>query len=297
MDNDDRQVGRILSRREILALFGAAGAAVLAGCVPQQAGSTPPASATTEVVVSSPTVAATPAPSAETQTSVPQATADSSATVPASASTPTTSAATTGMLPTCIVSPEQTEGPYFVDDQLNRADIRSDPSDGSVKEGAPLQLTLRVSQANSNGCQPLAGAIVDIWHCDALGVYSDVTDPGFNTVGKKFLRGYQVTDANGTVQFTTIYPGWYQGRTVHIHFKIRADSAAGQSYEFTSQLYFDDSITDQVHAQAPYASKGQRTIRNAGDGIFRNGGNQLLLSPTVAGQGYAATFDVGLQMA
>ncbi len=86
------------------------------------------------------------------------------------------------------------------------------------------------------------GAIVDIWHCDAAGVYSDATDPGFNTVGKKFLRGYQVTDANGGVQFTTIYPGWYRGRTVHIHFKVRAKAKSGQSYEFTSQLYFDDAI-------------------------------------------------------
>jgi protocatechuate 3,4-dioxygenase beta subunit len=103
-----------------------------------------------------------------------------------------------------------------------------------------------------------------------------------------------VTDANGTVRFTTIYPGWYLGRTVHIHFKVRADSKSGQSHEFTSQLYFDDSITDQVHTQAPYAKKGQHTLRNNGDGIFRNGGDQLLLSLTRAKQGYAATFDIGL---
>ena len=172
-------------------------------------------------------------------------------------------------LPACIVSPEQTEGPYFVDEKLNRSDIRVNPGDGSVKEGVPLQLTLRVFQVGSTGCTPLSGAIVDIWHCDALGVYSDVADPRFNTVGSKFLRGYQVTDANGTVQFATIYPGWYQGRTVHIHFKVRMDGTSGQGYEFTSQLYFDDSISDRVEAQPPYASQGQRTTKTLGIEFFK----------------------------
>ncbi|MGI2906000.1 intradiol ring-cleavage dioxygenase [Tolypothrix sp. VBCCA 56010] len=199
--------------------------------------------------------------------------------------------------PGCIVSPEQTEGPYFVDEKLNRSDIRSDPSDGSVKDGVPLELTLRVSQISSTSCIPLTGATVDIWHCDALGIYSDVNDPSFSTVGKKFLRGYQVTNAQGTVEFTTIYPGWYPGRTVHIHFKVRTNATSQKSYEFTSQLYFDDSITDQVHAQTPYASKGQRTMKNAQDGIFKDGGDQLLLTPTKTSQGYAATFDIGLQTA
>ena len=138
--------------------------------------------------------------------------------------------------------------------------------------------------------------VVDVWHCDALGVYSDATDPNFNTIGKKFLRGYRVTDAKGTAQFKTIYPGWYQGRTVHIHFKIRTAPTSGRSYEFTSQLYFDDSVTDRVHAQEPYASKGQRTLRNNRDGIFRDGGDQLMLALTKDGQGYAATFDIGLQI-
>ncbi|MCC5638114.1 intradiol ring-cleavage dioxygenase [Nostoc sp. CHAB 5844] len=198
--------------------------------------------------------------------------------------------------PACVVSPQQTEGPYFVDEKLNRSDIRFDPVDGSVKEGVPLQLTLHISQVGSNGCTPLVGAIVDIWHCDALGVYSDVTDRSFSTVGKKFLRGYQVTDAQGNVQFTTIYPGWYPGRTVHIHFKVRTDETSGQGYEFTSQLYFDDAMSDRIYTQAPYASKGQRTQKNADDGIFQDGGKQMLLKLTNNGQGYTATFDVGLQI-
>ena len=97
--------------------------------------------------------------------------------------------------------PELTEGPYFVDEQLDRSDIREDPTDGAVVEGVPLELALRVSQINSTGCAPLAGAQVDVWHCDALGVYSDVSDPGFNTAGQQFLRGYQITDQDGVVRF------------------------------------------------------------------------------------------------
>ncbi len=211
-----------------------------------------------------------------------------------STQTPTRTALAT--TPTCVVRPQQTEGPYFVDEKLNRSDIRSDPSDGSVKQGVPLRLVFHVSQIDSSSCTPLTGATVDIWHCDALGVYSDVTDPSFSTVGKKFLRGYQVTDANGTVEFVTIYPGWYPGRTVHIHFKIRTDSASQRGYEFTSQLYFDDSLTDQIHAQPPYAAKGQRTQKNDRDGIFRGGGEQLMLQLTKDPQGYVGTFDIGLQI-
>jgi len=202
-----------------------------------------------------------------------------------------------GTSSSCVVRPELTEGPYYVDEELKRSDIRSDPSDGSVKAGALLALTFNVSSAASAACTPLSGAIVDLWHCDALGVYSDVADAGFNTVGKKFLRGYQVTDADGVARFTTIYPGWYQGRAVHMHFKVRSDASASSAYEFTSQLFFDDSLTDQVHAQAPYSAKGQRTLRNSGDGIYNSGGAQLVLDVTQASDGYAATFDIALENA
>lgn len=196
----------------------------------------------------------------------------------------------------CVVKPQQTEGPYFVDEKLNRSDIRSDPSDNSLKQGVQLRLAFQVSRIAGESCAPLEGAIVDIWHCDAMGVYSDVTDRSFNTVGKKFLRGYQVTDANGTVEFNTIYPGWYPGRTVHIHFKIRTNSASQQSYEFTSQLYFDDALTDQIHTQRPYAAKGQRNIKNDQDGIFQRGGDQLMLQVAKDAKGYGARFDIGLQI-
>jgi len=198
--------------------------------------------------------------------------------------------------PSCVVRPEQTEGPYFVDERLNRSDIRSDPTDGRMRPGTPLTLTLLVSRLSTGGCQPLTGAQVDIWHCDALGVYSDVRDPGFNTVGQKFFRGYQITDARGHVRFSTVYPGWYEGRTVHIHFKIRTEPMARRSFEFTSQMYFDDGLTDRVHGDPPYAARGPRTARNQHDRIFRRGGDQLMLVPTIAADGYAATFAIGLQL-
>jgi protocatechuate 3,4-dioxygenase beta subunit len=196
----------------------------------------------------------------------------------------------------CVVRPEQTEGPYFVDERLNRSDIRSDPTDGRVKSGTPLALTLLVSRLGAGDCQPLAGAQVDIWHCDALGVYSDVKDPGFNTIGQKFLRGYQITDARGEAKFLTIYPGWYEGRTVHIHVKVRTAPQAGRSFEFTSQMYFDDGLSNRVYADAPYATKGKRSARNEDDRIFRRGGDQLMLAPTATADGYAATFAIGLQL-
>jgi protocatechuate 3,4-dioxygenase beta subunit len=249
MDRDDVQVGRLLSRREILAFLGASGIAALAGCKPSR-----------EV--------------ADVGT------------------------ARGALLPSCVVRPEQTEGPYFVDARLDRSDIRSDPVSGAVKAGAPLELALVVSRIGSGGaCAPLAGARVDLWQCDAAGVYSGVRDPQFDTTGQQFLRGYQLTDATGTARFTTIYPGWYRGRTVHVHFKVRTEPSAARGYEFTSQLYFDDALTDRVHTAEPYASMGRRTVRNEGDGIFRRNGSQLMLALSEGAQRYSGTFHLGLQIA
>jgi protocatechuate 3,4-dioxygenase beta subunit len=177
--------------------------------------------------------------------------------------------------------------------RLNRSDIRSDPTDRSVKEGVPLNLILRVSSVGSSACTPLAGAMVDVWHCDAAGVYSD---SGGNTAGKKFLRGHQLTDANGAVRFTTIYPGWYPGRAVHIHFKVRILAGPALGNEMTSQLYFDEAITDRVLARAPYSTHGNRTQRNSEDGLFRRGGGRLMLALSENGGGYAGEFHVGLKI-
>lgn len=203
-------------------------------------------------------------------------------------------AATPG--PSCVVRPEQTEGPYFVDERVNRSDIRSDPADGHIKPGARLDLTLQVFRLGDGDCRPLEGAQIDIWHCDALGIYSNVRDPNFNTIGRKFFRGYQISDAKGEVRFVTIYPGWYEGRTVHIHVKVRTAPQARRSFEFTSQMYFDDALTDRAHADQPYAEKGRRNTRNQDDRIFRRGGDRLVLDPTATADGYAATFAIGLRL-
>jgi protocatechuate 3,4-dioxygenase beta subunit len=196
----------------------------------------------------------------------------------------------------CIVRPEQTEGPYFVDERLNRSDIRADPATGQPRPGAPLTVTFQVMRVNAGDCQPIPNAQVDIWHCDANGVYSDVRDPGFNTIGQKFLRGYQMTDGQGKARFLTIYPGWYPIRTVHIHFKIRTAPVAQRSFEFTSQLYFPDELTDRVHTVLPYSSKGQRRVRNQHDFIFRDDGDQLKLAPSATKDGYTATFPIALDL-
>jgi protocatechuate 3,4-dioxygenase beta subunit len=183
-----------------------------------------------------------------------------------------------------------------VDERLNRSDIRSDPGAGVTKPGVPLLLALTVSSLHGGACRPIPGAQVDVWHCDADGIYSDVTDPHFKTLGQRFLRGYQVTDREGTARFTTIYPGWYEGRTVHIHFKVRTDPASDKGHAFTSQLYFDDAFSDRVLARAPYAGRGERKVRNADDEIFPDGGRELLLDPRPSGKGYAASFAIGLQL-
>jgi protocatechuate 3,4-dioxygenase beta subunit len=264
---------RLLTRRRTLSLFGAAGVAGLAaavGCNSSDDKSTATASrSATATAGASATGAAT-------------ATAASTATQAATA-TPGAIAVN------CVAVPELTEGPYFVDEMLNRSDVRSDPASGAVSAGVPLVMTIRVFDSN---CSPLAGAHVDIWHCNADGAYSDVSQN--NTVGQKFLRGYQETDSDGVAKFTTIYPGWYMGRSVHIHFKIRnydGTNTAG----FTSQWFFDDDLTDQVYQQAPYNTRGTRDQRNSSDGIYGQSGGATLLTATPSGDGYETAFGIMLQ--
>lgn len=198
----------------------------------------------------------------------------------------------------CVITPEQTEGPYFVDRRLNRSDIRTDPASGAVKAGVPLTLRLSVAEAGGTGCVPLQGAMVDVWHCDAEGVYSSVDAGRDAQADKPFLRGYQVTGPDGTVQFSTIYPGWYPGRATHIHFKIRTTSSSGRRGEFTSQLYFDDAVTRRVHSQPPYARRNGHAPKNEDDTLFKHdGGSRLMLSLNEAAQGYVASFSIALRTA
>jgi protocatechuate 3,4-dioxygenase beta subunit len=197
---------------------------------------------------------------------------------------------------TCLATPAQTEGPYFVEENLNRSDIRSDPATGAVKPGVLLTIKIIVSPSNNSGCGLLPGARVEIWHCDAGGLYSDVAQN--NTRNQEFLRGYRVTDENGAVNFTTIFPGWYMGRAVHIHFKVRTYSGINKLDEFTSQFFFDESLTDTIHTQAPYNTRGRRDTLNSTDMIFRGTQNsdRLLARVTPTSQGYAAEIDFAVNL-
>jgi protocatechuate 3,4-dioxygenase beta subunit len=198
--------------------------------------------------------------------------------------------------PTCIVRPEQIEGPYFVDEKLHRQDIRIDPSDNSVKDGVELMLIFNVSQIEGQNCLPLPNAIVDLWQCDAAGIYSDVQDRNFDTRGKKFLRGYQMTNSHGSAQFLTIFPGWYRGRATHVHFKIRTDETSAHGYEFTSQIYFEDSQLRQIYNLSPYATQGKGYMENEKDSIYRNGGEELKIKLTKVNTGLQGIFDIGLKL-
>jgi protocatechuate 3,4-dioxygenase beta subunit len=165
---------------------------------------------------------------------------------------PTTAAATTSTATVdCVLTPETTEGPYYLD--LDR--VRSDITEG--RPGTPLDLAITVVDADV--CEPIKDAAVDVWHCDAGGTYSGVA--GESGI---FLRGTQVTDSNGRAAFQTIFPGWYSGRAVHIHVKVHV--ATEESY--TGQLFFDESLIETVYATDPYSARPGPDVSNAQDGIF-----------------------------
>jgi len=189
-------------------------------------------------------------------------------------------AAVAAGLVTCVLAPEQTEGPYYVDG----AQVRR-----NVTEGRPgVALTLRLTVVNVSNCKPVKNAAVEIWHCDAGGVYSGTSNQG--TESERFLRGVQRTDAKGLAIFRTIYPGWYQGRTVHIHAKVHV----GGNVVHTGQLYFPDPVTDAVYTRSPYSSRPDRDIRNAADSIYRNGGKRSTLRLVKNGAAYTGLITMGV---
>jgi protocatechuate 3,4-dioxygenase beta subunit len=187
-------------------------------------------------------------------------------------------AAVASGLVSCVLAPEQTEGPYYVEDAAVRR---------NVTEGKPgVALTLGLTVVNVATCKPIKGAAVEIWHCDASGVYSGVQgDTGM------FLRGVQRTDSKGVARFRTIYPGWYQGRTVHIHTMVHL----GGNVVHTGQLYFPDAVTDAVYRRSPYNRRPNRDPRNAGDSIYRNGGKRSTLKLARAGAAYTGSITMGVQ--
>ncbi len=189
----------------------------------------------------------------------------------------------------CMVSPETTEGPYYIDPKLIRADI----TEG--KSGVPLAMTVQVVSAE---CVPLSGARVDIWHCDADGNYSGFADQGSDTAldteGQTFLRGTLFTDAYGVVTFRTIFPGWYRGRTTHIHYMIYLD----EKTILTSQIFFPQAATDELYLTiSPYAERaGSPAMTNADDRIARDAGEGAIASLAADGAGYASALVVGVQV-
>jgi protocatechuate 3,4-dioxygenase beta subunit len=195
--------------------------------------------------------------------------------------------------PSCILTPTADEGPYFVDERLLRSDIRADAAGGRPEEGVPLALTLRVVDAQGD-CPPVQGAHVDIWHCNAYGIYSD--EPAEGTVGQTFLRGCQLTDADGSVHFTTIFPGWYAGRAVHIHLKTRLLRDERVTYDFTTQLFFDEALIHEIHTRrSPYDVRGAPQSANADDYIYRVDGPALTLPVTAKRDGgYQGSIVIGL---
>jgi protocatechuate 3,4-dioxygenase beta subunit len=209
----------------------------------------------------------------------------------------------TGGRPGCVLTAEQTAGPYYLD--LNT--VRKDITEG--KGGAPLKLHVTVVDAKS--CAPIGGAAVEIWHCDASGYYSGFTDrrpggtpPPEDGVGNErtFLRGTQVTAADGIVEFQTIVPGWYAPRAVHIHTKVHVGGrATDRRYEgghvaHTGQLYFPDGIVEAVRAQRPYAEHSGRFTPLGDDAVYGGGGAEAgLLAVTRSGPGgYRGTITVGV---
>ncbi len=141
---------------------------------------------------------------------------------------------------------------------------------------------------DASTCKAIRNVTVDIWHADAGGVYS-----GFGTGAgnRTFMRGIQRTNAKGLALFRTVYPGWYQGRTVHIHVKVHL----GGNVVHTGQLYFPDAMTDAVYKKAPYSSRPSRDVRNPDDAIYRNGGRKSLMSVRKNSAGvYVATITMGV---
>lgn len=285
MDDDVRASRLRVSRRRALAAGGAIGlGTLLAACRPAD----------------EPSLA-----SATPSTAPPPPTPLASDGVPISPSTDSTAELIAKLdgVGACRLTSEETQGPYWFDVDAIRSDIRED------RPGSELRLALRVYDRD---CRPLPNSVVEIWHCDAGGLYSgyEVASRGGPSSGRTetsdgeysagvrenvpdddgtYLRGAQVADANGIVQFRTIWPGWYTGRTVHVHLKVHL----GRRNVLTSQLYFDDALNDAVHGRPPYDAHPGRDTRNDDDGILDASG---MLTVEVVGDGHLAYTNLGVEV-
>jgi protocatechuate 3,4-dioxygenase beta subunit len=187
----------------------------------------------------------------------------------------------------CMLTPEATEGPYYIDPKLVRADV----TEG--RPGVPTELQLQVVDAM---CRPLANARVDIWHCDAAGFYSGYPGQGddgrASTVGAVFMRGTLMTDPNGIAAFRTVYPGWYRGRTTHIHFKVFLSART----ILTGQVFFPDALSEYLYRNvAPYSSRtARRDTANSADGIAQQAGAASFAYVKERSDRYVAAMIIGV---
>jgi protocatechuate 3,4-dioxygenase beta subunit len=240
-----------ITRRQVLGMVGGLGLALVPGCSPDSGSGSGSGSG------SEPTTTGTAASTA------------------GAAAGPSAAAGTT-----CNLASEVTQGPFWLTDHPEVADLVQD------RQGVPLTLTLTVVDT---ACEPVGGAKVDIWHCDATGDYAGVGAGGgtggaaTRTSSENWLQGFQTAGRDGSVTFRTIYPGWYQGRAVHIHLKV----FVGGDEVHTGQLFFPDDLSRTVFANAPY--RGEPSTLNSEDGIFTAAGSAALLAPTKSGSGYAAS--------
>ena len=182
----------------------------------------------------------------------------------------------------CELTPPQIEGPYY----LNLSDERSEMIRDRM--GIPLLMNLRVTHRD---CAPVAGALVEVWHADAHGVYSGFADQVEDTTGLEFLRGEAKCNQNGEVQFVSIYPGWYPGRAVHIHFKVSLHNTT----LLTSQFYLPDEVSTQVYRQAIYEKRGEQDTLVSNDRFFLRAGDYkdlLMARVEPRHSGYMATIQV-----
>jgi protocatechuate 3,4-dioxygenase beta subunit len=207
---------------------------------------------------------------------------------PTSPSTSTTATGTTGSTSTgtvstngqCATTPNETAGPFPSTVSIVRSDIREN------RQGVPLNLAIKVVNVN-NGCAAVSGANVEIWHCDVAGNYSEYGSQSTQT----YLRGIQTTDASGQVNFTTIYPGWYQGRATHIHIEVKVNSRSVK----VTQIAFPETINNTVYGSSVYASRGANPMSNLSDDIFRDSLASELVTPAGdPASGYSASCQVGI---
>lgn len=186
----------------------------------------------------------------------------------------------------CVLTPQQTSGPFYFNARLKRSDIT---------EGRPgIPLALSVLVVDVADCSPLAGAIVDLWHADKDGLYSGYPGQGekqVDTSGATFCRGHQPTDGAGEAKFITMFPGWYPGRAPHIHFKVYIPG----NHFVTSQMYPPWEVVTEVYGSPMYATRGQSPTHYGNDGVLRRSDiGKLTMTLEKTARGYAGSFIVGI---